>query len=62
MPKPLEDKDEIYYLKDKDGQIKFKEYTSKGKFLSSIFDSSDTIDALTDRLVKKINGCVGMSF
>ena len=28
MPKPLEEKDVIYNLKDKDRQIKFKEYTS----------------------------------
>ena len=62
MPKPLEEKDELYNLKDKDGQIKFKEYTTKVKFLSIIFDSNDTIDALADRLVKKINGCVAMSF
>ena len=62
MPKPHEKKNEIYNLKDKDGQLKFKEHTSKGKFLSSIFDSSETIDDLTDRLVEKINGCVSMSF
>ena len=57
------EKIEVYNLKNKDCQNAFKEYTSKTNMLSSIFDKGDdNIDNLTDRLLKKINGCVAASF
>ena len=63
IAKPFEKKIEVYNLKNKDCQKKFREYTSKTNMLSSIFDDTlANIDALTDRLVKKINGCVAVSF
>ena len=63
MAKALEEKMEVYNLKSKDCQKKFREYTSKTNMLSSIFDDTlANIDVLTDRLVKKINGCVAVSF
>ena len=53
----------MYNLKNKDCQNTFKEYTSKTNMLSSIFDKGDdNIDNLTDRLMKKINGCVAACF
>ena len=63
MAKALEEKIEVYNLKNKDCQKKFRKYTSKTNMLSSIFDDTlANIDVLTDRLVKKINGCVAVSF
>ena len=55
-------KNEIYNLKNKDCLAKFKSYTSENNMLSSIFDSNDDINTLTNRLVKKINGCIAMNF
>ena len=45
-----EKKIEVYNLRNKECQAKFKEYTSKTKMLSSIFDNnSDNINDLTNR-------------
>ena len=41
---------------------KFQEYTSKSKMLSSVFDADDEIDILTNRFLKKLNGCIAMCF
>ena len=57
-----EDKEEIYNLKNKDNQRKFKLYTSNTKMLSSVLDSKDNINILTNRLIKKINGCIAVNF
>ena len=51
-------KEEIYNLKNRDCQIKFREYTSNSKMLSSIFNSDDDINILTQRFIKKLNGCI----
>ena len=61
-PAMKSEKIEFYNLKNKDCLAKFKSYTSESNMLSSIFDSNDDIDALTKRLVKKINGCIAMNF
>ena len=53
---------EIYNLKNKDSQAKFKEYTSKDNALSSIFDSDDNLDKLVERFIKKLDGCISMNF
>ena len=53
----------MFDLKDKEGQAKFKAYTSGTSMLSSIFEKdSDDIDTLTNRLVKKINGSIAVNF
>jgi exonuclease III len=57
-----EEKYEIYNLKSKEGQEKFKEYTSNTKMLSSVFNSSDDINTITNRFIKKLNGCISKSF
>ena len=56
------EKNEIYNLKNKDSQAKFKEYTSKGNALSSIFDSADNLDKLVERFIKKLDGCISQNF
>ena len=40
----------------------FKEYTSKNNALSSIFESEDNLDKLTERFVHKLNGRISMNF
>ena len=58
-----EKKLELYDLKDKDSQVKFKAYTTETNMLSSIFNKdSDDIDTLTCRLIKKINGSIAINF
>ena len=63
----IKDKDEkkveLFDLKDKDSQAKFKAYTTGTNMFSSIFNNeSDDIDDLTNRLVKKINGSIAINF
>ena len=62
--KPSENKEkvEIYNLKNPSCQIKFKNYTSGTKMLSSIFDSDEDLNILTQRFIKKLDGCVKMNF
>ena len=55
-------KHEIYNIKNIECQKKFKQYTSNTKMLSSIFDSGDDINLLTQRFMKKLNGCIAMCF
>ena len=49
-------------LKNIECQRKFKEYTSSTKMLSSIFESSDDIDILAQRFMKKLNGSIALNF
>ena len=56
------EKEEIYNLKNHECQIKFKEYTNKGKMLSSVFDAEEELDILVKRFLKKLKGCVTMCF
>ena len=55
------DKLEMYNLKNKEGQTKFKEYTNNTKMLSTVFDSDDDIDILTKRFLKKLDGCISLN-
>ena len=60
-PEP-EIKSEAYNLKNKECQNKFFLYTSNTKMLSSIFDSKDDLNILTQRFIKKLNGCIKINF
>ena len=53
---------EAYNLKNEECQAKFKSFTTSTKMFSSIFDNSDNVDAITNRLVKKINGAISLNF
>ena len=53
---------EVYNIKNKGCQEKFRGYTSNTKMLSSIFDSSDNINILTQRFLKKLDGCIKSNF
>ena len=54
---------EIYNLKNKECQRKFKNYTSDSKMLSTVFDDeNEDIDVLTKRFMKKLDGAIAMSF
>ena len=55
-------KNEIFNLKNVDGQLKFKEVTSNTDFLSSVFDDSNNIDVITKKFLKRLNGCLHQSF
>ena len=44
--KEKNNKEEIYNLKNKECQNKFKEFTSQGKMLSSVFDAEEELDTL----------------
>ena len=55
-------KPDIYNLKKAECQKKFREYTSKTRMLSSIFNSCDDIDILTKRFLKKLDGCIAIYF
>ena len=56
------EKEEVYNIKNKDCQRKFKEYTSNTRMLSSVLDSDEDINVLTDRLIRKIEGCIASRF
>ena len=58
----VKEKESVYNLKNIECQRKFKKYTSNTKFLSSVMDSKEDINTLTHRLIKKINGCIALSF
>ena len=53
---------ELYNLKNPECQEIFKKYTSNTKMLSSVFDSNDNINVLTNRFIKKLDGCIKHSF
>ena len=55
-------KEEVYNLKNHECQKRFKEYTSNTNMLSSVFDSSEDINILTNRFVKKLDGCIKVNF
>ena len=52
----------MYNLRNLEGQKKFKKYTSNTRRLSSIFDSHDDINILSQRFIRKLDGCISMSF
>ena len=54
-----EDKEDIYNLKNKDNQRKFKLYTRNKKLLSTVLESKDKLkNILTNRLIKKAMGAL----
>ena len=55
-------KEEAYNLKNKECQSNFKKYTDNTKMLSSVLNGDGDVTQLTNRLVKKINGCIAMNF
>ena len=55
-------KAEVYNLKNHECQKRFKEYTSNTNMLSSVFDSSEDINVITNRFIKKLDGCVKVIF
>ena len=60
--KITKEKVEVYNLKNKECQAQFKEYTSKDKILSGIFNNNDDPNTVTQVLIKKINGCIAKNF
>ena len=61
VPHPKQERTEFYNLKNKECQMKFKNITSNTNMLSSVFDSSEPLETLTKRFVKKLNGCIARS-
>ena len=63
---PIDDKDnkkvEVYNLKNKLCQAKFKKFTSNTKMLSSSIDDKGDIDQVINRFIKKLNGCIATNF
>ena len=54
---------EMYNLKNEECQKKFKEYTTNTKMLSSVFDTKEEdINIMTNRFLKKLNGCIALNF
>ena len=54
---------ELFNLKNKEGQQKFKELTSKPGILSDILkDNKDDIETVTNRFIKKLNKCLHKCF
>ena len=60
--KITKEKVEVYNLKNKECQAQFKEYTSKDKLLSGIFNNNDDPYTATQVLIKKINACIAKNF
>ena len=56
------EKSEMYNLNNKENQQKFESFTSDTKMLSSVFESDENIDLLTERFLQKLNGCIAKSF
>ena len=58
-----DDKLEMYNLKNKECQRTFKGYTTNTKMLSTVFDTEEEdINVMTNRFLKKLNGCIALNF
>ena len=57
----IKDRIEMYNLKNKKCQNKFKELTNKSN-MSKIFDSKKDINTLTKKFLKYLNGCISTCF
>ena len=57
-----ETKEEVYNLKNKECQTKFKAYTSATTMLLSTVDGNGTVNEITNRLIKKIDGCIAINY
>ena len=53
---------EMYNLKNKEAQIKFKNMTSKQGILSNIIDPEKDVTKVTKKFLKRLNGCVRQCF
>ena len=53
---------EMFNLKNSDGQMKFKEFTSEKGGFSDIFQSNDDLDIATEKFFRKLNDCIYKSF
>ena len=57
------EKNEIYNLKNKKGQAKFKEMTSNSNYLSSVFDDeSEDFNTAAHRFIKRLNRIINKCF
>ena len=62
LEKHVCEKLELYNLKNNGCQAMFRIYTSNTNMLSSIFDSDEDVNTLTNRFLKKLDGCIAYSF
>ena len=53
---------EMFNLKNKDCQQRFKELTNHGTFLSEVFDTSNDLNKSTDLFIKRLNKVIRKSF
>jgi len=53
---------EMFNLKNKEAQIKFKELTSEPGILTSKVKENDNVNIATKKLLKRLNGCIHQSF
>ena len=53
---------EVYNLKNLECQSKFKDYTDNTNMLSSTIDESGDINTVMKRFLKKLNGCIAVNF
>ena len=53
---------EMFNLKNKEGQIKFKELTSNSTMLTSLINFTEDLQIATKKLIKGINQCIRKSF
>ena len=45
-----------------EAQTKFKDYTKNKKMLSTVFESDEDMNILTERFMKKLDGCISFNF
>ena len=57
----VKDKCELYNIKNKEGQIKFKELTSKTN-MTKLFNEEKNIEVATDKFIKQVNKAIKTSF
>jgi hypothetical protein len=55
-------KTETYNFKNKECQALFKKYTSETNILTSTIDDKGDIDKVIERFLKKLNGCIALTF
>ena len=56
------DRMEMFNLKNRENQIKFKEITSNNDNLSVIFDNEDDLNVATNAFIMKLNKCITTCF
>ena len=53
---------EMFNLKNRNCQIKFKELTTSGTFLSEVFENNDDLNKATNIFIKRLNQVIQKSF